>query len=71
MDWRYKVPKESKEAVFFNVDDDVVVDCEELKRGFKVWQENAVGTIGPIVTYAVRYFEYTQDHGFKYGTRKE
>jgi hypothetical protein len=71
MDWRYKIPEQSTAEVFFIVDDDVNVDCEELKRGFKVWQENAIGSVGPIVTYAVRFFEYTQDKTFEYGRKKE
>ena len=30
-----------------------------------------MGHIAPIVTYAVRFFEYTQQEGFKYGKVKE
>ena len=30
-----------------------------------------MGHIAPIVTYAVRFFEYTQQEGFKYGKAKE
>lgn len=71
MDWRYKIPTESSAEVFFIVDDDVIVDCKELERGFKVWQANAVGSVGPIVSYAVRFFEYTQKKGFEYANMKE
>jgi hypothetical protein len=56
MDWRYKIPEESKAQVFFIIDDDVEIDCKELHRGFQKWQEHAVGNIAPIVTYAVRFF---------------
>ena len=38
MDWRYKIPAESKAQVYFIIDDDVNIDCPELKRGFKKWQ---------------------------------
>ena len=38
MDWRYKIPAESKAQVYFIIDDDVKIDCPELKRGFKKWQ---------------------------------
>lgn len=57
--------------MYFIIDDDVLLDCKELERGFKVWQENAIGNIGPIVTFAVRYYEYTHDNGFAYGRKKE
>lgn len=28
MNWRYKIPKESKSEVFFSIDDDITIDCE-------------------------------------------
>jgi hypothetical protein len=43
MNWRYKIPKESTVQVYFSIDDDIWVDCEELTRGFRVWQANAMG----------------------------
>jgi len=39
-------------------------------RGFTVWQNHAIGKIGPIVTYGPRYVEYTQKEGFQYGRMK-
>jgi hypothetical protein len=71
MNWRYKVPPESKEKVYFSIDDDITVDCEELMKGFKVWQSHAVGSIGPIVSYGPRFYEYTLKGGFAYGRGKE
>jgi hypothetical protein len=38
LDWRYKIPPESKAGVFFMMDDDITINCEDLKQGFKVWQ---------------------------------
>jgi hypothetical protein len=43
LNWRYKIPKESKERVYFYVDDDNIVECEELTKGFKMWQAHAIG----------------------------
>ena len=71
MDWRYKIPSESEAKVYFSIDDDIVIDCEELMRGFKIWQSHAIGDIGPIVTYGPRYVEYTQREGFRYGRKNE
>jgi hypothetical protein len=34
MDFRYQIPSESKAEVYFSIDDDITVDCEELKKGF-------------------------------------
>lgn len=70
MNWRYKIPKESKSQVFFSIDDDITVDCEELKKGFQVWRENAIGSIGPIISYGPRYYEYNLKQGFQYGKGK-
>jgi len=43
MNWRYKIPKESKAQVYFSIDDDIWVGCEELTKGFRTWQTNAIG----------------------------
>ena len=71
MDWRYKVPSESEAKVYFSIDDDIITVCEELMRGFKVWQSHAIGDIGPIVTYWPRFVEYTQKKGFEYGAQPQ
>lgn len=70
MNWRYKIPKESKSQVFFSIDDDITVDCEELNKGFEVWRSNAIGNIAPIISYGPRYYEYTLRGGFQYGKGK-
>ena len=56
MNWRFKIAEETKSQVFFSIDDDITVDCEELKKGFEVWRKNAIGSIGPIVSYGPRYY---------------
>ena len=71
MNWRYKVPPESTARVYFSIDDDIQVDCKELTRGFRVWQEHAIGDVGPIVSYGPRYFNYVQEKGFDYGRKPE
>jgi len=47
------------------------VGCEELKKGFEVWRKNAVGNLGPMVTYGARFYEFTLDKNFQYGNKKE
>jgi hypothetical protein len=66
LDWRWKRNKDSKARVFFSIDDDIIISCEELTKGFRVWQANAIGEIGPIITFEARYFEYTNDNGHRY-----
>lgn len=58
MDFRYMLPVESKAEVFFSMDDDIVIDCKELEKTFKVWQQRAIGDISPIATYAPRGFSF-------------
>ena len=41
-----------------------------MKKGFEVWRQNAIGSIGPIVSYGPRYYEYTLKAGFQYGKGK-
>lgn len=43
LDWRYVIPPESKTQVYFSIDDDIIISCQELTKGFKVWQANAIG----------------------------
>ena len=52
------LPKESKAKVFFSLDDDVLIDCEYLRKGFAVWRSKAVGDIGPLVSYGARGFNF-------------
>ena len=70
MNWRFKIAKETTSQVFFSIDDDITVGCEELKKGFEVWRKNAYGSIGPIVSYGPRHYEYTLKQGFQYGKGK-
>lgn len=63
MDYRYLLPSESKSKIFFSIDDDIHTDCEELKKSFKVWQSYAVGDIGPLLSYAVRSFDFVARSG--------
>lgn len=70
MNWRYKIPKESQAQVYFSIDDDIIVDCAELGKGFAVWQSLAVGSVAPIVSYGPRLFEFTARQGFRYSTGK-
>jgi hypothetical protein len=39
-------------------------------RGFSVWRNHSIGSLGPIVSYGPRYFEYTLNGGFAYGRQK-
>ncbi len=71
MNWRFKVPPESKAEVYFSIDDDIIVGCEELTKGFAVWQESAIGNLGPLITYGPRFFQYTNTGGFQYGKTLE
>ncbi|MCB0370832.1 MAG: hypothetical protein KDD45_15775 [Bdellovibrionales bacterium] len=52
------------------MDDDITVNCRELRKGFEVWRSNAIGNIGPIVSYGPRYYEYTLKGQFQYGKGK-
>lgn len=70
MNWRFKIAQEVKSQVFFSIDDDITVGCEELMRGFQIWRNNAIGSIGPIVSYGPRHYEYTLKPGFQYGRGK-
>jgi hypothetical protein len=54
--WRYKIPKESKARVYFSLDDESITSCKSLTKAFRFWQANAVGDIGPVVSYASRSF---------------
>lgn len=36
-------------------------------RGFGEWQKRAMGNVGPILTYAVRYSTFVPGSGFVYG----
>jgi hypothetical protein len=44
--------------VFFSLDDDVIVSCEELLHSFEVWKQNAIGDLGPFVSYRPRAFDF-------------
>ena len=59
MDFRYLIPNNSTVQVFFSMDDDIVVDCTELRKSFAIWRENAIGDIAPIVSYGPRGFDFT------------
>lgn len=58
MDFRYTLPKESKAQVFFSIDDDVIVTCEELRKSFALWKSKAIGDIAPLITYGPRGFSF-------------
>jgi hypothetical protein len=70
MNWRFKIAPEATSKVFFSIDDDITVGCEELKKGFEVWRTNAIGSLGPLVSYGPRHYEYTLAKGFEYGRGK-
>lgn len=57
--------------MFFSIDDDINVGCAELMHGFDIWRNNAIGNLGPIVTYGARFYEFTLRGGFQYGRMKE
>jgi len=52
--------------VYFSVDDDIFATCNELIRGFKTWQQYAIGDLGPIVSYLPRFHKYNLDQQFTY-----
>ena len=58
MDNRYLLPSKSKSKIFFNLDDDIHTECEELNKSFKIWQQHAIGDLGPLVGYAKRTFDF-------------
>jgi hypothetical protein len=58
MDFRYQLPSQSKALVFFSIDDDVNITCEELRKSFKVWRSSAVGDLGPLVSYLSRGYNF-------------
>jgi len=52
--------------VYFSVDDDIFVNCDELIKGFNAWQSKAIGDLGLIVSYLPRFHKYNLDSGFQY-----
>ena len=57
MDFRYLLPEESTAQVFFSIDDDVEIGCQELVRGFGFWRERAIGDVAPLMGYGLRGFD--------------
>ena len=66
MDFRFSLPPESKAKVFFSIDDDIVLDCQELIQGFKQWRKYAIGDVSPLMGYGQRQFELDSLHSRYY-----
>lgn len=54
MSFRFQLPIESTAKLFFVIDDDVIISCEELKNGFKKWKQYSADGIGPLTGYVPR-----------------
>jgi len=44
--------------LFFAVDDDLLLTCDQLQSGFNKWKQNSIGDLGPLVSYLKRSMSY-------------
>lgn len=49
---------DSKADVYFSMNSDAVISCEELTKSFEFWKKKSVGDIAPIITYNPRSFDF-------------
>ena len=63
---RFHVPAQSNASLLLSVDDDIKMNCEEMRTGWRLYRRGVVAEgVGPIVSYHPRTLQFI-DGSFRY-----
>ena len=58
MNNRYKLDPKTQAIVYFNLDDDIVVTCDQLTEGFEKWKQIQISGVAPLIGYGTRSYTF-------------